>query len=143
MPRSSSYGLNPSSHIRLPIHTSSHVRPLLVHCPISEFRCRHIISSVPDIFVFCSRHSQDLFLSASELTNCSQWPINHMANGARARGTSFWPKSKLAFVDFRALSPSHPSVYHLLPYCEGVCEQFDAAVIITLLNVALFCEHGD
>ena len=44
-------------------------------------------------------------------------------------------------MNFRALS--QPSVDHLLPYFEGVCEQFDASVILTLLNVTLFFENGD
>ena len=59
----------------------------------------------------------------------------------RIRGASSWHKSKLAFMNFRALS--QPSVDHLLPYFEGVCEQFDASVILTLLNVTLFFENGD
>ena len=44
-------------------------------------------------------------------------------------------------MNFRALS--QPSVDHHLPYFEGVCEQFDASVILTLLNVTLFFENGD
>ena len=59
----------------------------------------------------------------------------------RIRGASSWHKSKLAFKNFRALS--QPSVNHRLPYFEGVCEQFDASVILTLLNVTLFFENGD
>ena len=59
----------------------------------------------------------------------------------RISGASSWHKSKLAFMNFRALS--QPSVNHLLPYFEGVCEQFDASVILTLLNVTLFFENGD
>ena len=67
---------------------------------------------------------------------------------------SFWPSrwfsivclrmniaSKLAFMNIHALS--QPSVNHLLPYFECVCEQFDASVILTLLNVTLFFENGD
>ena len=48
-------------------------------------------------------------------------------------------------MNFRALSPSHTSVYHLkFPiFWRYVCEQFDAAVIITLLNVTIFFENGD
>ena len=57
----------------------------------------------------------------------------------RIRGASSWHKSKLAFMNFRALS--QPSVDHLLPYYfEGGCEQFDAAVIITLGNGTIFLE---
>ena len=59
----------------------------------------------------------------------------------RIRGSSSWHKSKLAFMNFRALS--QPSVDHLLPYFEGVCELFDASVILTLLNVTLLFENGD
>ena len=44
-------------------------------------------------------------------------------------------------MNFRALS--QPSVDHLLPYFEGVCEQFDASVILTLLNITIFFENGD
>ena len=44
-------------------------------------------------------------------------------------------------MNFRVLL--QPSVDHLLPYFEGVCEQFDASVILTLLNVTLFFEDGD
>ena len=58
----------------------------------------------------------------------------------RIRCASSWHKSKLAFMNFRALSD--PSVDHLLPYFECVCEQFDASVILTLLNVTIFFEMG-
>ena len=63
---------------------------------------------------------------------------------SRIRGASSWHISKLAFMNFRALS--QPSVDHLLPYFEGVCEQADgmhSVVILTLLYVALFFENGD
>ena len=59
----------------------------------------------------------------------------------RIRGASSWHKSKLGFMNFHALS--QPSVNHLLPYFEGECKQFDATVILTLLNVTLFFENGD
>ena len=59
----------------------------------------------------------------------------------RIRDASPWHKSKLAFMNFRALS--QPSVDYLLSYFEGVCEQCDASVILTLLNVTLFFENGD
>ena len=44
-------------------------------------------------------------------------------------------------MNVRALS--QPSVDHLLPYFGGVCEQFDASVILTLVNVTIFFENGD
>ena len=43
-------------------------------------------------------------------------------------------------MDVRALS--HPSIQYSLPYREGVRQELDPSVVLTLLDVALFLEDG-
>ena len=54
-------------------------------------------------------------------------------------GASSLHESKRVYMDFSALS--HSSAEHLLPCCEGICEQFDSTVIITLLNATAFVDN--
>ena len=54
----------------------------------------------------------------------SFWPSRFFYIEYRICGASSWHKSKLAFVNVRALAltpPPHPSIYHLLVYFECVC----------------------
>ena len=54
-------------------------------------------------------------------------------------GSPSWHEPKLAFMDVRALS--HPPVLYSLPYIEGVSQELNSSVVLTLLNVAILLEY--
>ena len=139
---------NPTSMLKLPLSPAALrtfvFQPLYMSC-ISLTYFSGMLRSLMHLQI-CSLGTRSYAFSISmKVTLMSFWPSRCffyclLKDEYRIRGASSWHKSKLAFMNFRALS--QPSVDHLLPYFEGVCEQFDASVILTLLNVTLFFEMG-